>query len=337
MKKVNIGDVARRAGVSIATVSYTLNGSGRVAEKTQKKVMKAAAELGFIPDNSAVKLRTGRSNLLGVIINDISNPFFSELVSDLEAAAWGAGYLTVVAASQDDPERQRQMIASMISHGVAGMIASPVHGAHPRDFEPLRAREIPYTICVRDIDDPDASFVGADDFEAGRIAGHCALRAGHRRIAFVGGYEGTATWRGRLAGMRAAVAESGLGGVVIDLRSGSEGAEFARAVVGALVSGPDAPTMIVGLNDVTAVGAYLAAHAAGLRIGVDLSVIGFDNLPLSDIVLPGLTTVELFPRRMGRACAADLMDRLADSALRPGTRRLTPVLVERGSVAPIAG
>ena len=336
MKKVNISDVARRAGVSIATVSYALNDGGRVATKTRKKVLDAAAELGFIPDNSAIRLRTGRSNLIGAIINDINNPFFSELVSEFEAAAWNSGFLTIIAASQDDPERQRHMISSMISHGIAGLVVSPVKGSGASDFELLRSRSIPYLICVRDIEDHQAGFVGADDFEAGRIAARVALDNGHRRIAFFGGYEETATWRRRLAGMRSAFAESGQGDIFIDCYSGSEGYQFGRQIVTKLLSDPDAPTLFVGLNDDTAVGAYLAAHDAGLKVGVDLSVIGFDNIPLSQTVLPGLTTIELFPRRMGRECAASLMGRLSEPDASLAATKLAPTLIERGSVARIS-
>ena len=331
MKKVSITDVAKRAGYSLATTSYALNDSGRVAETTRKKVMEAARELGFIPDHSAIRLRTGRSNLIGTIINDINNPFFVELVSDFEVSAWNAGYLTILATSQDDPERQKRLIESMISQGVAGVVISPVHGSCVDDLQPLKSRAIPYLVCVRDIDDKDAGLVMADDFEAGVIAARHVLEMGHRRLAFIGGYEHTATWQRRLAGMRHAIRASGCSDVTIELSPGSEGPEFGSAMVQRFVSADPAPTVFIGLNDDTAAGAFLAARELRLTIGKDLSVIGFDNIALSGTLSPGMTTVELFPRKIGRDCAT-LLTAMLDRKP-PSVVKIAPVLIERQSVA----
>lgn len=333
MTKISIKDVARRAGCSNATASYALNDSGRVAKQTREKVLKAANELGFIPDHSAIRLRTGRSNLIGAIINDINNPFFAELVSEFEVEAWNAGFLTVLATSQDDPERQRHIIESMVSQGVAGVVISPVHGSDVDVLRPFRQRSIPYLVCVRDIDDKDAGLVAADDFRAGVIAGRHALAMGHRRIAFVGGYEHTATWQRRVAGIHEAIVESGRESVTVDVYPGSEGPEYGAKVVHSLVGNDAAPTLIVGLNDDTAIGAYLAARELGLGIGRQLSVIGFDNIPQSASLSPAMTTVELFPRTMGRRCAEQLTRILGGGQNEAEAIKISPVLVERGSVA----
>ena len=298
-------------------------------------MLRAAAELGFIPDHSAVRLRTGRSNLIGAIINDINNPFFSELVSEFEIAAWRAGYLTILATSQDDPERQRQLIFSMIAQGVAGMIISPVHGSDASLLRPLKLRSIPYLICVRDVGDCEAGLVAADDFHAGFLAGQHILRNGHRHLAFVGGYRHTATWRRRREGISAAIAETDLGNIVVEEFCGSEGPEFGRRMVAELIARPEPPSAVIGLNDDTAIGAYLAAHDADLRIGKDISVIGFDNIPQSRTLLPEMTTVELFPRRMGFECAEQLKNFLSGATEKLEKISLEPVLIERGSVARI--
>ncbi len=335
MNKVSITDVARRAGCSNATASYALNDSGRVAERTRDKVLKAASELGFIPDHSAIRLRTGRSNQIGAIINDINNPFFAELVSEFEIEAWNAGYLTILATSQDDPERQKRLIESMVSHGVAGVVISPVHGSQVNDLQPFKQRAIPYLVCVRDIEDADAGLVVADDFLAGVIAARHAIEKGHRRMAFIGGYKHTTTWQRRLAGMRQAADDCGCADMSIDLFPGSEGPEFGAKVVGELLGGDARPTLIIGLNDDTAIGAYLAAREAGIQIGRDLSVIGFDNIPQTNLLLPAMTTVELFPREMGRQCAKQLTRLLGAGPDASETVKVSPVLIERGSIAQI--
>lgn len=333
MRKVSITDVARRAGCSNATASYALNNSGRVAKTTREKVLKAAAELGFIPDHSAIRLRTGRSNLIGAIINDINNPFFAELVSELEVNAWNSGYLTILATSQDDPERQKRLIESMVSQGVAGLVISPVHGSRADDLHPFRQRSIPYVICVRDVDDRDAGLVVADDFRAGVIAARHAIEKGHERFAFIGGFEPTATWQRRLAGMRHAISKYSFRSISLDLYPGSEGPEFGKRIVEELIDKNAGPTIIIGLNDDTAIGAYLAARSKGLEIGKDLSVIGFDNIPQTRSLFPAMTTVELFPREMGRKCAEQLTGLMEAGQTNPDVIKVLPVLVERESIA----
>ncbi|MEX0345956.1 MAG: LacI family DNA-binding transcriptional regulator [Rhizobiaceae bacterium] len=333
MRKVSITDVAKRAGCSNATASYALNDGGRVAKLTREKVLKAAAELGFIPDRSAIRLRTGKSNQFGAIINDINNPFFAELVSEFEVEAWNTGYLTILATSQDDPERQKQLIESMVSQGVAGVIVSPVHGSHVDDLRPFKLRSIPYLVCVRDINDEDGGLVIADDFEAGVTAARHAIKMGHRHIGFIGGYEHTATWQRRLGGMHQAAADMGCDNLEIDLYPGSEGPDFGATVVRGLVKSGSGATMVIGLNDDTAIGAYLAARELGIQIGKELSVIGFDNIPQTNLMSPAMTTVELFPREMGRQCAHQLTRLLGAGQKRHEKIKISPVLIERGSVA----
>lgn len=333
MNRVSISDVAKRAGCSNATASYALNGSGRVARETRERVLKAAEELGFIPDHSAIRLRTGRSNQIGVIINDINNPFFSELVSQFEIEAWNAGFLTILATSQDDPERQKRLIESMVSHGVAGVIISPVHSSEADILRPFRQRGIPHLVCVRDIGDDEAGLVMADDFKAGFIAAGHALEYGHRKLAFIGGYENTATWQRRLDGMRQAIVDRGCTDARIDLFPGSEGPEYGAKIVKDLMRQEDKPSLIIGLNDDTAIGAYLAAREFDLQIGKDLSVIGFDNIPQTNLLSPAMTTVELFPSEMGRQCARELTKLLRTDKKHKEAIKIEPVLIERHSIS----
>lgn len=336
MKRVNITDVAREAGVSIATASYALRADGRVARKTEEKVLRVAEELGFVRDDVAVRLRTGRSNLIGAVLNDITNPFFSELIAELEISAYERGFLTVLTTTQDDPRRQKRLVSSMISQRVAGLIISPAHGTVPDDLQSLRVRSIPYVVCVRDIGDPDGGFLGADDTRAGRMAVRHMLENGHRNLAFVGGYAHTETWRRRLAGIHSDIDAFGAGNVVIREFPGRPAIEFGHQATNRLLREKSGLTGLVCFNDAVAVGSYQAALSAGVKIGADISVIGFDNIPLAGALLPGLTTIDLFPRSLGRICADLIIDRSsAEKPSKPTTRLISPVLVERGSVAGI--
>ena len=272
--------------------------------------------------------------MIGVVINDINNPFFNELVGAFESAAWAAGYLTILCTSQDDVERQKRLISSLVSQGVAGVAISPVKGSGTEDLLPLRTRGIAHLVCVRDINDESSGFVGADDFEAGKLAGAYMIRHGYRRLCFVGGFKHTATWRRRRKGILAAIEDSTDETITFEEYTNGEGHEFGREAVDAILkkTNPNDPRpAILGFNDSTAIGAYLAAGSAGISVGKDLPVIGMDNIPTADQVLPGLTTVELFPRRMGSEAARALIGQIKDSQQAASKIILRPVMVERGS------
>ena len=333
MKKISISDVAKYADVSIATTSYALSGSGRVAKKTREKVLKAAGELGFIRDESAVRLRTGRSTMLGVIINDISNPFFNEFVASFEATAWAEGYMTILCTSQDDFERQNRLLSGLVSQGVAGVVISPALGTGLNNFPLLEQRNIPNVLCVRGLDDEN-NFVGTDDLAAGKLAARYLLENGHRHLCFVGGYQHTTTWVRRKLGIQLAIEEFGDGTAVFEVVSGGEGSEFGRTSVGDILRRKETQhPAIVGFNDMTAIGAYQAINEAGESVGRSVSVVGIDNIPASAQVLPGLTTVEIFPRRLGEVAARQLIEQIKGSDRVDTMTMIKPALVERDSVA----
>ena len=241
-RKVGIVDVAKAAGVSNAAASYALNGKERVSEKTRAKVLKVAAELGYIANGSAVLLRTGRSNLFGAIVNDITNPFFAELMAEFENAAWAGGFMTIIATSQDDAQRQSHLIKSMLSQGVAGVIISPVPGTTPDDFKPFHDNALPFIVCVREIEKFEHHFIGADDLMAGEIAAQHILENGHRRVGVIGGYEHTSTWKMRAAGIRQKASSMGIKDFSMQIVSGGEGNEFGCHAVLDLLAQENPPT-----------------------------------------------------------------------------------------------
>lgn len=332
-KGPSIKDIAQAVGLSTAAVSYALSGNGRVSTQTQENVRRVADAMGFIRNDTAARLRTGKSNLLGVIVHDISNPFFAELLSDFEAFCYEAGYLTIVANTKDDLVRQATLIDALVAQNVAGLLISPGHTTSSAMMAGLRQRAKPYVICVRDIDDSSADFVGADDQSAGYLAARHLIATGIAEFGYVGGHEGSKTWTDRLQGIRRALAEAGrsIGPAhIVPTAPTSEGGETAMKRL--LETSPDCRAAIC-FNDYVAFGAYAALHKGGRLVGIDYSIVGLDNLPQSASLLPALTTVDLFPRRIGRHAAATLLGKVRGTGPEPRRYMVEPMLVARHSVA----
>ena len=333
-RRVSIKEVASAAGVSASTVSLVLNGKGRVSEATRKNVKATAAKLGFIVDRSAARLRSGHSSLVGLIVNDTSNPFFAELSAAFEVEAFSSGYLTIIANSNDDLERQRQLLEAMVGMGVEGLIICPAVGTVPEDLEVLRARNVPYLICVRDISDESTDFIGGDDYQCGLIATRHLLELGHERIAFIGGRPELSIFQRRYKGYLDAHEAAGIAPDAQLLRTGLPSRDFGATEAEGLLSLRPDVTAVLCYNDNIATGVCSAGRAMGRNIGENLSVVGIDNLPESEVTVPPLTTVEMYPRAVGRM-AAETMKRLFAQGPDSNVKQvlLSPVLIERASTS----
>ncbi|WP_158263539.1 LacI family DNA-binding transcriptional regulator [Aliiruegeria haliotis] len=333
-KRVSIKQVAAHAGVSVATVSLVLNGKGRISEATKKEVHKSVKKLGFIPNKSASRLRSGRSLLIGLIVNDISNPFFAELSADVESEAAREGYLSVMANTGDDIDRQRKVIETMIGQGVAGFIISAATGSDASTFQIIRDYGIPYVLCVRDVLDHDADFVGFDNFMAGGMAGAHLRELGHESVVFVGGEQANINRRNRLEGVREELSRQGTKIDDACVLPGPATREFGTKAVGELLERGRPFTAVVCFNDYVAIGAYAALVEGGMQVGHDVSVVGFDNVPESGAWSPPLTTVELFPRALGARAAKALLARIGEESLAAERILLSPRLIVRKSTRP---
>ncbi|MDW4499945.1 LacI family DNA-binding transcriptional regulator [Sulfitobacter sp. D35] len=330
-KKVSIRQVAEHAGVSVATVSLALSGKGRISSDTVRQVKKSAATLGFIPNRSASRLRSGRSLLIGLVVNDIANPFFAELSADVEAHASENGYLSVIANTNDDIEKQASVIETMIGQGVAGFIIVPADTSTPDTFQVIRDHDMPYVLCVRDIGDGKADFIGFDNFTAGVMAAEHLVEKGHRTFAFVGGRLSVDNFRRRLDGVRHALARHGLTLPDNCVREGVPSRAIGLAETGDLLASGAEFTALICYNDFVAVGAYAALNQAGRTIGEDVAVVGFDNVPESESLSPPLTTIELYPRAIGNRSARALIDAVNGSSGPHERVYLAPELISRSS------
>ncbi|HET7714838.1 MAG TPA: LacI family DNA-binding transcriptional regulator [Bauldia sp.] len=286
----NIRDVARKAGVSIATVSATLNDRGPVSEETRRRVWDAVKAVGYSPNAVARSLRLGKSRLIGVVLGDITNPFCTTLVRVAEEAALTADYSIIVCNSDDDPERELRLIDQLRAQHVAGILLT-ASGRGPDYTRRLERRDLPPLVTIdQRVEGLDRDFVGVDNRAAARMLTEYLIRLGHRRIAMISGRKGLWTADERIAGFRETMQASGIAvesALCIQAAYRSDMAEKAAVEI---LTGTAPPTAIIGGNNVIALGALQAILALGFRCPDDISVAGIDDVPWSGLVRPRVTT-----------------------------------------------
>ena len=333
--RATIVDVARCAGVSKSTVSLVLSGSSLVAEATRTRVSQAMSDLGYIYHRGAATLRGARSGVLGMIINDLSNPFFVEMAIGIEEACQGGAYIPFIANTVENPVRQLQVLRSMREHGAAGLVLSPALGASAQELQPLIV-DMPVVQVMRRLAGLRASVVAPENALGARKAVAHLITAGHRRIAFIGGFPTMNVREERLAGYIKALEDARLPydpDLVIETSiqpsGGASAATRAR----------DLATAALCFNDVVAIGLIRALTAVGVRVGVDFAVIGFDDIDEARHMYPALSSVAVNGRNLGARAAQLLMRQLASGDFAPETILCPTTLVVRAScgVANLSG
>lgn len=304
-----IRDVARLAGVSISTVSLALNGSGPVSLETQQKVWDAARSVGYAPNPVAQSLKSGRSRLIGMIVGDVSNPFFGRLLKEVERLALEKGYLVVVSDSGTDPARERAILETLQNQRVAGIILSP-HGTTLDHVDYLRSLRIPMVLVDHKVEGLDADFVASDNVLASAMLTEHMIRFGHRRIAHIAGKTGLWTAERRKDGFRSTMASAGIAideSLIVD---GDYDGERAYAEAMRLLTRPDRPTAIVAANNVMALGTLQAINDLGFRCPDDVSITSIDDVPWGNVIRPRITMVVQGIDLMARAATEFLMERI---------------------------
>lgn len=325
-------DVAAEAGVSQPTVSLVLseNPRARVADATRRRVVEAARRLGYQPNMLARGLVKRRSYALGVIVPDLDNPFFTEVVSGAQRVAVETGYAVLLCDARETSAANH--VTALSTRLVDGIIldAGSARVVTTSDIGPTN---------VVVVDEPAAGWpsVASDAREAGRLAARRLIELGHRRIAFLGPPSDTHTFRMRERGFVEALREAGLGIASEDLgrvpASVGGGARGMRA----LLSAEEAPSACFCANDLVAIGALKACLSAGMSVPADMSIIGCDDIEMSRVVTPELTTIRIPAREMGARAARLLIQRIESDAV-PAAGRLLPVkLIERESTARVTG
>jgi LacI family transcriptional regulator len=328
-----IKDVAARAGVSFTTVSHVLNGTRRVSEEARARVEQAVAEMGYSPSAVARALKTSETFIFGVLVPDITNPFFAELTRGIEDRCWQTDYSVFLCNCDDDGGRQDRYLQTLIERRVDGLVLAAAAGEAAEVAKRLaRSNNVPTVVVERRIPGLDADLVRIDHDAGARLAAGHLLEKGHRSIACLSGPSDFDISRERTAGWLAALREAGVEPrpewMLTGDFSASAGYEMARSL---LARGE--VTAILAGNDVMAIGVLRAAAELGISVPEQLSVIGFDGIDLGGYVHPGLTSVGCPIHEMGGTTASLLLERLAN---REGSRReviIKPRIIERQSVA----
>jgi DNA-binding LacI/PurR family transcriptional regulator len=324
-RPAGIRDVARKAGVSVASVSFALNGQPGVAKDTRRRILAAAAELGYRANPQAQALRRGRTTTYGLVIRNFSNPFFLEVLTGAEQAADEAGATLLLLDSHYSMERERMLVQEMAAQRLAGLAIAPVGtGESVHLWQQLRPGTPVVALNASMEGTAGVARVYPDNATGVDLAMRRLAELGHCSAAFLSAPRGLAADTDRLRHFRRLARELGVrANIVYSPLTITD----VRKATGALLTRRDAPTVIITNSDYTALGIYQTARDLSLRIGPDVSVIGHDDLPTSELLEPPLATIRLDGQAMGRALMARLLgpDPLGDY--------VAPVeLVERASL-----
>ncbi len=330
-------DVADAAGVHVSTASRALNEqtAALVNPETTERVRQAAHALGYRINGMARALKTRRSLAIGMLVPDITNPFFPPIVRGAEDAFAAAGYSLVLANTDNDRDKARRQVAAMLETRVDGLLLAT---ALRRDelVDELVQDGIPVALVNRTIDGDGVSAVVPDDHLGVALAVEHLAGLGHRRIAYLGGPLDTSNGARRRASFDQAVGKLGPGqardlAVAVEMAGFNE-AEGRRGAAALLdVPAGERPTAIMAGNDLMALGVLDAAAERGLACPRDLSVVGFNDMPLADRMRPPLTTVRVAEYDLGHQAAKLLLAAIEDPLRPPETVLLAPQLVVRGS------
>ena len=333
-KAPDIRTVAALAKVSIATVSRTINGSPVVSERLSKRVWQAIEHLNYFPNTHARSLVSGHSRIFGIIVENITNPFFPELIQSFEEIAVAHGYEILVSSSNGDSAVLATCIRRMLERKVEG-VAVLSFGAEEPVLDELVHRDIPMVLAEFRLEDPKVSTILMDYNTGIRAAIEHLAQLGHKRIAFLAGPHKLHSAITRENDYRAAMAANGLpiqDRWVIECDHTAKGGV---AGYGRLQALANRPTAILCSNDMTAVGVLRAAYMEGLRVPDDLSVIGLDDIDFAEFTLPPLTTIRLSRTDLAHA-AFEALRQQAEDPNNPQIQReflVSTSLVVRGSTA----
>ncbi len=326
--RVSIKDIAEQAGVSHSTVSRALQGTGRMSEETRARILELAEEMGYTPDALAQSLVRGRTRTVGVVVTTIADPFVAGIVAGIEEVAGQAGYTVLLGASHSNPEREIRVVDNLRQRRVDAVIVTASRvGDHYSEH--LQRFGAPIVLVNNMVKGEYLYAITCDQTDGAFQATFYLLQLGHRRIAYIGSAARQHSSRMRQLGYETALAQAGLrvDSRLIVAPEGVRDVEVGRAALKMLW--PLRPTAILAYNDLTAIGVMMAAREMGVRIPVDISLVGFDDIDVTEFVTPPLTTVHQPREAMGRAAMQMALDLLQDKAIQ--NRTLVCELVVRDS------
>jgi LacI family transcriptional regulator, galactose operon repressor len=285
-----IKDVARAAGVSITTVSHVINDTRFVSDELRERVQAAMEELGYRPNILARSLRRGETKTIGLVVPDNSNPFFAEMARTVEDLGFATGYSVILCNSDDNLAKEAAYLEVLITKQVDGVVFI-ASGSSQEHLVELSQQGIPYVVVDREIDGAWADIVLVNNELGGYVATRHLIKLGHRRIACITGPSQLTPSADRVRGYRRALREFQIAEDEELVVPGDFRAQGGEAALERLLAVSPPPSAVLACNDMMAIGVLRAARKAGLHVPDDLSVVGFDDIPLASAVSPALTTV----------------------------------------------
>lgn len=301
-----VKEVARRAGVSLGTVSNVLNRPEVVSDALRVRVEQAIAELGFVRNESARQLRAGVSRTIAVVVLDIANPFFTDVVAGAEEVAEAHDALVVLCNSANSADREARHLRRLQQQRVLGVLLTPVHDTASPVLQEVRRHGTPVVLVDRGAPTRDQPSVAVDDVLGGRLAGEHLLMAGHRRLAFVGVPPGLRQVDDRLRGLREAVGAAAE--VEVTISSGLSVRAGSQAAAQIFATSPDRrPTAVFCANDLLALGVLNECVRRGVRVPEELAIVGYDDIGFAASASVPLTSVRQPRQLLGRTAVEVLL------------------------------
>ncbi|WP_270332885.1 ribose utilization transcriptional repressor RbsR [Ligilactobacillus acidipiscis] len=327
-KKITIKDVAKKAGLSITSVSQILNGNTqRFSEKAIKKVYAAQKELNYVPDFFAQRMVTKKSHLIGVLVPDISNPFFAQLFLGIQDILNKQGYVALLYNMGGDEKQESHYVEDLIRRGVDGLIIASSAFSDQSIYQALQRESLPMIVMDQKTETDMVDAVQADNYDGGKQAALYLRELGHKKTAVVLPENPTVNVRKRYEGFASVYGDELL--VVNGELSTSGGQDAVKKIINSDI------TAIFAINDLIAFGLYMGLKEAGKKIPNDYSVVGFDDISPCRYVTPPLTTIAQPTFELGQEAAKMLMGRLNAPQKEPEEKMLPVKLVQRFSVMPL--
>ncbi len=329
-----IREVAARAGVAPITVSRVINGSGYTSEETRKRVEEAIRELEYVPNVLARGLRSRRTHTLGLLVTDVTNPFWTTVARGAEDEAMRAGYALFLCNTDEDVAKQQRYIHALLSRRVEGLIIAPA-SSEAGPLRPVARAGVPFVLVDRRVPDVAADLVLGDSVAGARLLAEHLLSQGHRRIGHLGGPVGLSTADEREQGYRQALSAAGVEIEPQWVQRGEYKQEAGYRLMQACLAQPPWPTAVLAANNALAVGALAALRERGLNVPRDMGLVCFDDVPQASQIDPFLTVAAQPAYEFGAVAVRLLFERLSDPKRPPQTVVLPPELIVRRSAGPL--
>jgi LacI family transcriptional regulator len=331
-QKVNIVDIAKKAGVSISTVSRVLNGKAeqfRISEKSQQKIRETAKKLNYIPNQFAANLKSGKSNTIALIIPSLSNPFFADIASEINAEVRNRGYITIIGDSDENHEIENDELLQMQSRNIEGLVIAPTD-QNWKSIKNLYDQGLPVVCIDRYFENLDIPYVSTDNYEGAVMATRHLIEHGHSRIACIQGVLASVPNKLRIKGCKDALNSAGLRDYTItgDEFSVQNGYKETKL----LLQKRERPTAIFALSNTIAIGCIKALREENLNIPDDISLITFDDHPFLDYLATPLTCITQPTREICRIAIKYLFFMLDSKEIKSRQVLLKPELTYRRSV-----